>query len=290
MKGCANSRLHETSQTGARLSYDALHYEGLWSAASSRRFSEATCRRQTHALAASHLLLSAAGSLAAHLGTKLSQKFPAVSFHMPMLRLRQARSLFDCFIFISICAASLFSVSAATAPDFPEAEVNLMPAYGEIPPTFWEQNGNTILIASAVIILCGIGLIFWLLRPKSTEAIPPDKRAINALGPLLNRPEDGALLTEITHVLRQYFVSAFHLTGNEATTTEFCRMLSSSELVGQELSSDVGSFLRACDERKFAPSAAAVPMSAAATALELVKRGEQRRIAIQPGQPSLTRA
>ena len=158
-----------------------------------------------------------------------------------------------------------------------EESPKLQPPWGEIPPTFWEQHGVTaILSAGGVILFVVLGIWFWL-RPRPAEVVLPEVEARRALEALSKRPEDGAVLSRISQVLRQYVLVVFELPPGQPTTAEFCQLIVLSDKVGNELSSRLADFLRQCDERKFANSSSNASLHAGARALELVNQGEARR-------------
>ena len=113
--------------------------------------------------------------------------------------------------------------------------------------------------------------------------VPPETRARLALEALAGRHEDGALLSEVSQILRRYFVAAFGLPAGEVTTTEFCQLVGGNEVLGAELSSALVKFLETCDVKKFAPTPPAAPLNAVAQALELFERAEARRAQLTTG-------
>lgn len=152
----------------------------------------------------------------------------------------------------------------------------LAPAYPEMPPTFWEQHGTTVLVGG-VIFLAFVALVMWqILKPRPKPVLPPEILAREALAQLQRQPEDGQVLSDISQVLRRYVSTAFDISAGELTTAEFSAALAGSEKIGAELAQAVSSFLRECDERKFSPASATAPLNAAARALELVERAGQR--------------
>lgn len=152
----------------------------------------------------------------------------------------------------------------------------LAPPYPELPPTFWEQHGNAIIISGIFLVaLVAVGL--WLcLRKKPVAIVPAEVQARSELKALQALPEDGAVLSKTSQALRRYFIAAFALPPGEYTTAEFCRIVSGHEKIGAELSSSVVALLRSCDENKFSPMST-TPLGAAARALELIERGEALR-------------
>jgi hypothetical protein len=153
----------------------------------------------------------------------------------------------------------------------------LSPPYDELPPTFFEQHG-------AVLVFAGLGVIMlaafggWLIfRPRPKIIIPPEVQARQALEVLREQPEDGAILSCVSQVLRNYFMTAFKLAPGELTTTEFCRAISDNEGIGAELSNATSDFLHDCDDGKFSTTANSGKLEAAKRALQLVEQAEQRR-------------
>jgi hypothetical protein len=126
-----------------------------------------------------------------------------------------------------------------------------------------------LIVASAAVWL--------LLRPKAGQVISPEVRARSALDALSTQPEDGALLSRVSQVLRRYVCAAFALPEGEMNTAEFCKALSSQVAVGSELTGALREFLYRCDERKFAPMSPVPPLGAVAEALKLVDAVEARR-------------
>jgi len=70
------------------------------------------------------------------------------------------------------------------------------------------------------------------------------------------------------------------------TTSDFCQLLTRHDRIDAELADRLGRFLRACDERKFAPASHQPPLGAAGLALELIDAAEARRTAIPVAAPS----
>lgn len=150
----------------------------------------------------------------------------------------------------------------------------LLPPYGPMPPTFWEQHGTNIIITSIALGMLAGGVLWWLCRPKPPVVVPPAVQAREALARWAGRPEDRNCLSSISQVLRHYVVCAFEFPAGECTTAEFCRELEQNEKIGPELTQAISTFLRECDERKFSPAGSPAPLNAASRALELVARAE----------------
>ena len=153
----------------------------------------------------------------------------------------------------------------------------LVPPYGELPPTFFEQHGTSIVVvAIGVITLVAFGS--WLIfRPKPKMIVPPEVEARQGLERLRQRPEDGVVLSRVSQVTRNYFIAAFQLTKGEFTTAEFCREISGNEKIGAELAMAAADFLRDCDREKFSSKTGPAKLDAADRALNLVEQAEKRR-------------
>ena len=174
-------------------------------------------------------------------------------------------------------AQSLFAAATNTSTN---AEIPaLRPPHAELPPTYWEQHGIGVVVC-VVLFLALVGAAIWFLtRPKPPVVVPPEVLARKALEPLGQRPEDGVLLSQVSHILHQYVTAAFNLPPIELTTAEFCRAITGHEQVGLDLSVALSEFLQKCDRRKFSPPAPAPPLSVVDQALKLIDRGQARRLA-----------
>lgn len=168
----------------------------------------------------------------------------------------------------------LFTFSAF-ADSSTNALPSLAPAYGQIPPTFWDQHGTAIIIGS-LALLAVVSVVVWkLLQPKPPAVVPPEIVARLALNKLQKEPESGKVLSETSQILHRYVTTAFQLPTEELTTTEFYLALASNSQIPLELGENISRFLRECDERKFSPATNEAPMNAANHALELVAQSEK---------------
>ncbi len=153
----------------------------------------------------------------------------------------------------------------------------LQPPLGEIPLTYWEQHGLMVILgAGALITFVVLGIWFWL-RPKPAEVLPPEEEARLALEALAKRPEDGAVISRTSQVLRQYVLAGFDLPPGQPTTAEFCHLIKCESKIGDEFATALTDFLRECDARKFAQSGSTASLNAVPRALKLVEQGEARR-------------
>ena len=190
-------------------------------------------------------------------------------------------------IFFSIAVPSLFGQSDSKPAD---NSSKLLPPYGELPPTFWEQHGIAIILAAIVLVVVAAFVVWLCVRPKPFVPEPPEVRARRELNVLLNKSEDGALLSKVSQTLRRYVVTRFGLSSGELTTTEFRDALKTNDKSDAPLTSELLSFLDECDRRKFAPQSFSQPMDAAVRALQLVGACENRlaQISAAPEQSKLS--
>lgn len=162
----------------------------------------------------------------------------------------------------------------------------LAPAYGELPPPFWEQHETAIIVGGFAILAFAFLFLRVMLRPETTVILPPEVLARQALANLQPRPETGKLLSEVSQILRRYLIATFELPPGELTTAEFCAAIASHEPIGDALAKSIADFLRDCDQSKFSNSPATAPLNAAAAALELVSRAEKRRAGLRAQIPA----
>jgi hypothetical protein len=143
------------------------------------------------------------------------------------------------------------------------------------------------VVIFGVLLLALVCVVVWLLtRPRPPVVVPPEVQARAALEPLRQQPEDGALLSHVSQILRHYVAAAFDLPAVELTTTEFCRAIAGHDPIGRELSAALTEFLHGCDQRKFSPTVPAPPLGAAAQALKLIDQAQTRRLALAQAIPA----
>jgi hypothetical protein len=185
-------------------------------------------------------------------------------------------SAFDVRRSMFVFAVILFAVPRLFAQASTNALPALAPPYGEIPPTFEERfnpatkSGQAIIIFIVVLAVLLFFVIWKKLHPPPPPTLPPEIVAREALAKLLRQPEDGKILSEVSHILRRYVAAAFKWPSGEMTTAEFSAALAGSEKIGAERAQTISNFLRECDERKFSPASQPVSLNAASRALELV--------------------
>ena len=146
-------------------------------------------------------------------------------------------------------------------------------------PTLWDQYSLWIILSVVLLLALVCAAVWFLTRPKPPMIVPAEVQARQALEPLRQQPEDGALLSRVSQILRHYVIAAFRLPPGELTTAEFCRAIAGHGLIGPELSAALSDFLRQCDQRKFSPPPPAPPLSAVAQALKLIDQAQACRLA-----------
>ena len=173
-------------------------------------------------------------------------------------------------------ALPLLAAAPISSDDIPP----LRPPHAELAPTFWEHYGVWVVIIGVLLLALVCGLAWLLTRPKPPVVVPPEVQARQALEPLRQQPEDGALLSRVSQILRHYVTAAFDLPPGELTTAEFCAMIATHSSIGPELSVALSEFLHECDQRKFSQSSPAAPFGATAQALTLIDQAQTRRLAL----------
>jgi hypothetical protein len=175
----------------------------------------------------------------------------------------------------SLLAAQPLFAAATNAPANDEIPP-LRPPHAEIPATFWDQYSGWVIL-TGVLVMGLVGVAVWFLsRPKLPVVVSPEVLARKALEPSRQQPEDGALLSRVSQILRHYVAAVFGLPPGELTTAEFCRAIAAHKPVGPDLAAALSDFLRECDQRKFSPPTPAPPLSAVAQALKLIEQTQAR--------------
>jgi hypothetical protein len=183
------------------------------------------------------------------------------------------------FAAVSLLGAQPLFAAATNSPG-PDDIPPLPPPHAEIPATFWDQFSGWVILAGVLMVALVGAAIWFLTRPKPPVVVPPEVQARKALEPLRQQPEDGALLSRVSQLLRHYVASAFDLPPGELTTAEFCGAIAGHPVIGPELSAALSAFLRLCDQDKFSPPAPVPPLSAVAQALKLIDQAQARRLAL----------
>ena len=180
----------------------------------------------------------------------------------------------------------IFSASPAFAQTDTNALPALAPAYGELPPTFWQHYETPIFVGSFALLAVAFLFLRVLLRPETPVILPPEVLACRTLTKLQPRPEDGKLLSEVSQVLRRFVGAVCNFQGAQMTTAEFAAALTGGAKISPQLAEALLTLLCACDKDKFAARNAAPPLNAVGRALELVARIENETRRRDAGAPS----
>ena len=170
-------------------------------------------------------------------------------------------------------AGILFLPLAVLAADT-NALPPLVPAYGEIPPTFWEQYKAWMITGGFVLVLLLALAVWFLLKPKPPVVLSPAFIAREALKKLKHQAEDGSLLSEVSQIFRRYVGAVFGFPAGEMTTAEFSSTLAADPKADPQIAERVSAFLRDCDKVKFMAHNSALPLNAVGRALQLVEQIE----------------
>jgi hypothetical protein len=213
-------------------------------------------------------------------------EYPPSNIQPPVGGRRHGR--IGCSLLNVVCWIFLFLIFEALT-GFAQSNTNTLPAlfppYDEMTLPFWERHPVIIFGGGAVCVAFISFICWWLLRSRPQSFPPPAATAGLALTPLISRPEDGALLGEVSGILRRYLSATFNIAACELTTTELSAALADEAMIGPQAAETISSLLRACDKDKFAPKTKVPPLNAAVRALHLVEQIESR-LAPAGGTPS----
>jgi hypothetical protein len=196
-------------------------------------------------------------------------------------------------LLVLLFALVTLSLQAQPFPKLADEIPPLAPPLPEVSATFFERYPLVRFALPGLVVGAALGLWQALRnRKKVPPPLPsPVAQARTALLVLQAHPEDGATLSAVSKVLRNYLINKFWVRPEEMTTTEFCAALVANKDISAEISSKLVEFLRGCDERKFSPAANTTPLNAASRALALVEMAEAPRTMIVPaGEPPALRS
>jgi hypothetical protein len=175
---------------------------------------------------------------------------------------------------ILLFAASFTATTLAAQTNEDEIPIPpLHPAHGELQPTFWEQNGMSVMLVAGISLIVLVVIVALLVKLLGTRRVEdPLVTVRRGLAALKSRPENAALVTEVSRLLRNYFRQTFGLSSDGLTTAELRDALSADIRIQPDLRAAIMDFLKRCDEFKFAPAPPARPLNALERAEELVKK------------------
>ena len=105
-------------------------------------------------------------------------------------------------LFLALFAA--WSLRAATNSDDSPDLVVLSPPHPEMPPTFWEQHGASLIVAGVALLAIASVAVWWWLRPKSPVVLPPEVAARQELEALRRVPLDARSRGAGSRAMSQY--------------------------------------------------------------------------------------
>jgi hypothetical protein len=149
-------------------------------------------------------------------------------------------------------------------------ELQLLPAYGELPPTFWGQHHEGIVVVAVMFLGLMMFLTWRWLRPKAATVLSPEQIAREALGKIARQPENGNTLSAVSQILRLYLGCVLGFPGDGMTTAEFRAALAVCPGVDARFVEAVTTLLRACDRDKFSAGQVAPPLNAVNRARQLI--------------------
>ncbi|MCU0787256.1 MAG: DUF4381 domain-containing protein [Verrucomicrobia bacterium] len=197
-------------------------------------------------------------------------------------------------------ALGVFKLTAVCAfatnePVNPDEIPPLRPAKPEILPGYWEQHGLVPLVA-AIVVLALLVLAWRLVSRRRPPTLPaPATVARQSLPLLRGRAEDGALLAEVSAILRRYFIAAFALPDRAFTNGELSGALATHTTVDSRLADAASRLLQDMEQRRFnseAPGQTAdggsgsepSPAPVVERALELIDQAEET-LRPRPAEP-----
>jgi hypothetical protein len=164
----------------------------------------------------------------------------------------------------------------------------LRPPRGPLPPVPTLTSGW--LAVGAAGLLLGLG-IWRRRRLRSSPPLPPllpGTLARRSLAALQDRPETGALVTEVSQIVRLYLRAIIGRASEELTTEELLLALETHCRANPDTRHRLREFLHRCDAVRFAPAPSALPAALVSQALQLIARFESD--GSDPTRPSADKA
>jgi hypothetical protein len=163
----------------------------------------------------------------------------------------------------------------------------LKPPLPPLPPSWWELHLWSVIGTVLVVFAVSMALVRLFFRPRIARELLPEAVARAALEQLRAAPESEATAAEAGRQLRRFTQAALALPAGELTTDETLRALAARPSPPPEpLVQELGSLLRECDARHFAPQPPPGQPALADRALAVMAQIESfRRPAVQTGSP-----
>jgi hypothetical protein len=153
----------------------------------------------------------------------------------------------------------------------------LRPPKPEIPPGVWETHGLWITLFGILVLASLVFAVRLVCRPKPPVVLEPAKVARNALSGLESRPEDDALLSQVSAILRTYLIAAFALPHQAFTHSELCDQLLAHPAIGEGLSHTARKLLEDLEHRRFDSQARLPEGGFVKRAMRLIDLAERSR-------------
>jgi hypothetical protein len=185
-------------------------------------------------------------------------------------------------------------VGAQAVPaESPEADPipPLRPPHPAIGPDFWDLHRGEVYLGAAAFLALVVLCFWWFRRARLPEIVSPALAAQQSLTALRGQPEEPALLSRVSQVLKYYLVGALKLPRAEMTTREVVAVIEAAPVLGAATAHDFIEFFRQSDFRKFAPSApvtGAAPGGVIEHALGMVARAEKSLAAAAEAEKGAT--
>ena len=170
---------------------------------------------------------------------------------------------------------SVFAYPICCLPIFAEVIPDLQPIEGLLPPTFWERQGEAVLLASLLVGLLLILALRWRRRARSVPPTAPASVALETLWQLEGAPDNSHLVGLVLRTLRQYLGATLAARpGTGRTADEIIIQLQSDNSIRPELQREIVGLLQQCQRRQFYTGRLALEAGLATRALIVVEKLE----------------
>jgi hypothetical protein len=166
-----------------------------------------------------------------------------------------------------------------SSPLFAGAIPDLQPIEELLPPTFWEQHRNTILLGSLLTIVIAVAVVWWFRRMRPAVKLPPAEIARAALQKLELGPDNGYLAGLVLKALQKYLRAAIStLPRGELTVDEIIPQLQKEKSLTPELKQEIAALLRQCEQCHFFSGRLETSGKLATRALDVIGKIEAARV------------
>lgn len=181
------------------------------------------------------------------------------------------------FLFLFLLCDDLNAQTQTNGPlEAPPQKIALKPPKEEMPSSVWEKHSPEILAGSALALILLSVAIYFVVRPKPTNPIPPEDKARRQLAELKSEISTSRVLMEVSDIVQHFFLERLGMPLEELTTSEFLARLRANGQINPMLIQRLETFLRGLDSNKFSPeSAVADAQTIISQALAVVEEGMQ---------------